>query len=149
MGGWGCTTGRSGPDCTVGPRSGRDCNVPDRAAPSGPDRGPTQSGPVNCTKLAHHGTIGARLHRRAPIGLRLRRRPDRPRLSGRDCAVTRSFALQGGILSNTGGKDGPGAFREDSGRVWCCWGYRPSLCFFCFFFFFTRGPNWWFRVFLL
>ena len=34
---------------------------------------------------------------------------------GRDCAVTRSFALQGGILSNTGGKDGPGAFREDSG----------------------------------
>ena len=35
--------------------------------------------------------------------------------SGRDCAVTRSFALQGGILSNTGGKDGPGAFREDSG----------------------------------
>ena len=27
MGGWGCTTGRSGPDCAVGPRSGRDCAV--------------------------------------------------------------------------------------------------------------------------
>ena len=70
----------------------------------------------------HHGTIGARLHRRAPIGPRLHRR-----VPIRDCAVTCSFALQGGILSNTGGKDGRGAFREDSGRVWCCWGYRPSL----------------------
>ena len=68
MGGWGCTTGRSGPDCTVGPRSGRDC------------------------------------------------------------AVTRSFALQGGILSNTGGKDGPGAFREDSGRVLL--GISPELILF-------------------
>ena len=49
MGGWGCTTGRSGPDCTVGPRS---CPIapsgPDRApiAPSGPDRAPiAPSGP--------------------------------------------------------------------------------------------------------
>ena len=85
MGGWGCTTGRSGPDCTVGPRSGPDCTVGPRSgpiAPSGPDQG--------------------------------------------EIALS-SFALQGGILSNTGGKDGPGAFREDSGRVWCCWGYRPSL----------------------
>ena len=83
MGGWGCTTGRSGPDCTVGPRSGRDC------------------------------------------------------------AVTRSFDLQGGILSNTGGKDGPGAFREDSGRVWCCWGYRPSLCLYIYIYCFTIffGPR--------
>ena len=42
MGGWGCTTGRSGPDCTVGPRSGPIApSVPDRApiAPSGPDQG--------------------------------------------------------------------------------------------------------------
>ena len=71
MGGWGCTTGRSGPDCTVvGPRSGRDC------------------------------------------------------------AVTRSFALQGGILSNTGGKDGPGAFREDSGKGVVLLGISPELSFF-------------------
>ena len=34
----------SGPDCTVGARSGP-------IAPSGPDRGRTQSGRVNCTKL--------------------------------------------------------------------------------------------------
>ena len=44
----------------------------------------------------------------------------------------RDVALQGGILSNAAGKDGPGAFREDSGRVWCCWGYRPRF-FFPFF----------------
>ena len=31
--------------------------------------------------------------------------------------------LEGGILSKTGGE----VFREDSGRVWCCWGYRLSL----------------------
>ena len=48
MGGWGCATGRSGRDCTVGPRSGPGCTVgplpsgPYRApiAPSGPDRAP-------------------------------------------------------------------------------------------------------------
>ena len=88
------------PNCAVGPQSGPDCAV-------GPRSGPTQSGPVNCTKLAspsfaidrvafrmprvtgvelyygwlglHHGMIGARLHRRAPIGPRLRRRAPRLR----------------------------------------------------------------------
>ena len=35
----------SGPDCTAWARSAP-------IAPSRPDRGPTQSGPVNCTKLA-------------------------------------------------------------------------------------------------
>ena len=64
----------SGPDCTVGPRSGL-------IAPSGPDRAPIAPSGPDCA-------VGPR--------------------SGRDCAVTRSFALQGGILSNTGGKDGPG-----------------------------------------
>ena len=39
-----------GPDCAVGPRSGPDSVGP--IAPSGPDRGRTQSGRVNCTKLA-------------------------------------------------------------------------------------------------
>ena len=39
---------RSGPDCTVGARP----SAPAPIAPSRPDRGPTQSGPVNCTKLA-------------------------------------------------------------------------------------------------
>ena len=77
MGGWGCT---------VGPRSGPDCTV-----------------------------IGPRLHRRSLIGPRLHLSgPDRAPIapSGPDRAPTapsgtRSFALQGGILSNTGGKDGP------------------------------------------
>ena len=103
----------SGPDCTVGPDR---ASIAPSGLESGPDRGPTQSGPVNCTKLAspsfaidavairmlrktgvelyygwlglHHGTIGARLRRRAPIRARLR--------------------CHSGILSNTGGKDGPG-----------------------------------------
>ena len=51
--------------------------------------------------------------------------------SGQDCAVTRSFALQGGILSNTGGKDGPGAFREDSGKGVVLLGISPELIFYC------------------
>ena len=60
MGGWGCTTGRSGPDCTVGPRSGPgpNCAVGPRSGPDcavGPGSGPDCAvGPrsVNCTKLA-------------------------------------------------------------------------------------------------
>ena len=67
---------------------------------SGPDRAP----------IAPSGPDRAPI---APSG------PDRAPIAP---SGTRSFALQGGILSNTGGKDGP-----DSGRVWCCWGYRPSL----------------------
>ena len=64
MGDWGCTTGRSAPDCTVGPRSG-----PDQApiAPSGPDRAPIAPSGPDCA-------VGPR--------------------SGRDCAVTRSFASE-------------------------------------------------------
>ena len=86
MGGWGCTTGRSGPDCTVGPRSGPIApsgpdrapiapSGPDRApiAPSGPDRGPTQSGPVNCTKLASPSfaidTVAVRMLRKTGVEL--------------------------------------------------------------------------------
>ena len=68
MGGWGCTTGPSGPD-----------RAP--IAPSGPDQAPI-----------------------APSG------PDQ------GCLIK----LQGGILSKIGGEVGPGAFRKDSGRVWCC-----------------------------
>ena len=104
MGGWGCTTGRSGPGA-IGPRSGPDCT------PIGPDCtvGP-RSGP-DCA-------VGPRSDPDCAVGPR----------SGRDRAVTRSFALQGGILSNTGGKDGPGRSARILGGVWCCWGYRPSLC---------------------
>ena len=96
IGGWGCTTGRSGPDCTVGPRSGPIApsgpdqapiapSGPDRApiapsgpdqaptAPSGPDRGPTQSGPVNCTKLASSSfaidTVAIRMLRKTGVEL--------------------------------------------------------------------------------
>ena len=96
---------RRGPDCTVGARSGP-------IAPSGPDRGRTQSGRVNCTKLAwpsfagykkpalsynmwlglvgahlHHGTIGPPVGPDCAVGPRSG--PDctvGPR-SGPDCAV--------------------------------------------------------------
>ena len=64
IGGWGCTTGRSGPDCTVGPGSGPDCTV-------GPGSGP------DCT-------VGPRSGPDCAVGPR----------SGRDCAVTHSFALE-------------------------------------------------------
>ena len=78
----------------------------------------------------HHGMIGPRLHRRAPIA------PSGPDHGEIALSLVACFRkLQGGgILSNTGGKDG--AFREDSGRVWCCWGYRPS-------FFFLLGGQFW------
>ena len=124
----------SGPDCTVGPRSGPDCAVGPR---SGPD----------CA-------VGPRSGPDCAVGPR----------SGRDCAVTRSFALQGGILSNTGGKDGPGrsarilgvicslfpqqlkgstrvppGFHQISPGFYqgstCCWGYHLSFFFSLFFFF--------------
>ena len=36
----------------TGPGPGPDCTVGARSAPSRPDRGPTESGPVSCTKLA-------------------------------------------------------------------------------------------------
>ena len=61
---------RSGPDCTVGARVwARSAPI----APSRPDRGPTQSGPVNCTKLASPSfaidTIAIRILRKTGVEL--------------------------------------------------------------------------------
>ena len=67
------------PDCAVGPRSG-----PDSAGPCQLYQAGVAIRMLRKTSVVHHGTIGARLHRRAPIGPRLHRRAPirRP-----DCAV--------------------------------------------------------------
>ena len=77
-----------------------------------------RSGP-DCTVGPRSGPDGPDRASIVPSGLR--RAPD-------PGAIALSLIkLQGGILSKTGGEVGPEVFCEDSGSVWCCWGYLLSL----------------------
>ena len=87
--------GRGPPDCTVWARSAP-------IAPSRPDRGPTQSGPVNCTKLASPSfaidTVAIRILRKTGVGRGCttgRSGPDRAPIapSGPDCTSGPDRAL--------------------------------------------------------
>ena len=117
--------GPIGPDCAIAPRS---ASGPDRApiAPSGRDRAPIAPSGPDRAPIAPSGPDPA------PIAPSARSGPDcavGPR-SGRDCAVTRSFALQGGILSNAGGKDGPGRSARILGGCGAVGDIARAYCFF-------------------
>ena len=116
MVGWGwwepaCATGpsspRSGPDCSIGPRSGPDCTVGPRWGPDcavGPRSGPDRA-------------VGPRSGPIAPSGARLR-------CHSKLCFKKLQYSAKPAVRWVPG-------FREDSGRVWCCWGYRLSLFCLC------------------